>query len=75
MRRMKCPPPPNKNASDKNDKLEDCDEKRELPIKAAFARKAASNHSPLKFGNRVLIRAISQQCPVYCNMRQRQFVY
>ena len=65
----------NKNASDENDKLEDCDEKRELPIKAAFARKAASNHFPLKFGNRVLIRAISQQCPVYCNMRQRQFVY
>ena len=67
--------PSNKNALDKNDKLEDCDEKRELPIKAAFARKTASNHSPLKFGNRVLIWAISQQCPVYCNMRQRQFVY
>ena len=37
-------PPPNKNASEKNDKLEDCDEKRELPIKAAFARKAVSNN-------------------------------
>ena len=63
------------DASDKKYKLEDCDEKRELPIKAAFARKTASNCSPLKFGNLVLIRAISQQCPVYCNMRQRQFVY
>ena len=52
MRRAKCPPS-NKNASDKNDKLKDCDEKRELPIKVAFA----------------------QQCPVYCNLRRRQFVY
>ena len=40
------PPPPNKNALDKNDKLED--EKREMPIKVAFAQKAASNHS-IKF--------------------------
>ena len=64
--------PSNKNALDKNDKLEDCDEKRELPIEATFA---ASNHSPLEFGNHVLIRAMSQQCSVYCNMRQRQFVY
>ena len=55
MRRTKSPSQ-TKNASDKNDKLEDCDEKRELPIKAAFARKAASNHSPLEFGNRVLIQ-------------------
>ena len=62
------PPPPKKNALDKNYKLEDCDEKRKLPIKVAFAQKDASNHSPLKFRYRLLIRAISQYCPVYCNM-------
>ena len=71
MRRIKCTP----QQKCKNDKLADCDEKSELPIKAAFARKAVSNHSPLKFRNHVLIQAISQQCPEYCNMRQRQFVY
>ena len=43
MRRTKCPA--KQNASDKNDKLTDCDEKHELPIKAA------SNNSPLEFNS------------------------
>ena len=65
MRRNKCPPAHARAHTHRQKrfgqkfKLVDSNEKNELPIKAVFARKAASNNSPLKFGNRVLIRAIS----------------